>query len=677
MGLKDFLFGKTIEEIVDATDKLSHVSQETIGYAYGQEKSFDWSHYATVNQGSFGLYSSEFSAMQNRKTLATLYASEAVIRRPVDAIMRQFLGCKFKSQDMRLSERISCLDAGFWATVVIDLITVGDAFIWISEGALAFARLLPTDVELDEKNNCYIYHEKKFSKDNIAHIKMPNPLTNKAGLSPLYAAAMQVLSDKYSHEFITGFFLRGGAMAGVIETTEKNPDVLSRFKVILQQAAGSRRNMHADKILPAGFSFKPAPQTMDDIKILDLIRNNAREIAGLLGVPPVLMGDTDGQNYATATQQMMMFWEGTIVPLQKFICSGLNQCANMHTKVEFDNTGNKWLDDFDYRLNQDAKLAAILTINERRTRLDFDELESGADAIAQPAATSTFKAFGDEIFPEVSSAVRACFLKEFKQWENIYANGVLNSKNLNDLQRAISDRARLFVHSSLIPVLMPKIKSSWENGFSQVVGKTVDEVRNNKAQETKADETPEATASRETKEQKILKLALSEARAMEFMLGWVAESREGQFAGYSTTLTESLNKKLLDMQAAGKSAAQQAQWVRMNGFEEFYKGQAQVIVNTEYASSMSRADYKFMEDLADNSTKIRKKWSAVGDKYTRDTHRGMPLGIGGKTIEGYSKEVIDESFSSSFMLRYPHDELAPAGEVINCRCALIKEVVEW
>jgi hypothetical protein len=58
MGLKDFLFGKSIESLIETNEKLAEFQPEQINFSYGEEKSFDWNHYAVVNQGSFGLYSS-------------------------------------------------------------------------------------------------------------------------------------------------------------------------------------------------------------------------------------------------------------------------------------------------------------------------------------------------------------------------------------------------------------------------------------------------------------------------------------------------------------------------------------------------------------------------------------------------------------------------------------------
>ncbi len=55
-----------------------------------------------------------------------------------------------------------------------------------------------------------------------------------------------------------------------------------------------------------------------------------------------------------------------------------------------------------------------------------------------------------------------------------------------------------------------------------------------------------------------------------------------------------------------------------------------------------------------------KQWMATDDNRTRDTHREM---------NGQSR-ALDDYFDSpsGAQLLYPHDDNAPANEVISCRC---------
>jgi hypothetical protein len=53
-----------------------------------------------------------------------------------------------------------------------------------------------------------------------------------------------------------------------------------------------------------------------------------------------------------------------------------------------------------------------------------------------------------------------------------------------------------------------------------------------------------------------------------------------------------------------------------------------------------------------------KQWLTQGDDRVRDTHAA----IDGERVD------IGAAFSNG--LRYPHDPVGPASEVVNCRCSL-------
>jgi hypothetical protein len=91
---------------------------------------------------------------------------------------------------------------------------------------------------------------------------------------------------------------------------------------------------------------------------------------------------------------------------------------------------------------------------------------------------------------------------------------------------------------------------------------------------------------------------------------------------------------------------------------------AETIARTEALTSLHESQEEaFRQATAKggvNTAAITRTWHTAGDKRVRDTHRGMNH----QTV-GQNQDFIS---TSGARLRYPGDPLAPAAEIINCRC---------
>lgn len=84
---------------------------------------------------------------------------------------------------------------------------------------------------------------------------------------------------------------------------------------------------------------------------------------------------------------------------------------------------------------------------------------------------------------------------------------------------------------------------------------------------------------------------------------------------------------------------------------------ATLVAENESLSCFNNKEYL---DALDNG-KTRKRWIAIVDDKTRDTH----LEVNGKTLA-----INDLFFVGDSLMRYPHDLRASANEVVNCRCSI-------
>lgn len=90
------------------------------------------------------------------------------------------------------------------------------------------------------------------------------------------------------------------------------------------------------------------------------------------------------------------------------------------------------------------------------------------------------------------------------------------------------------------------------------------------------------------------------------------------------------------------------------------KNRAMTIARTEAHRIQTKATMDAQHKAKNKGADVVKQWDASLDKKTRDSHR---------QVDGEIRE-LDEPFSNGLM--YPGDPDGGAGEVINCRCALLQ-----
>ncbi len=172
---------------------------------------------------------------------------------------------------------------------------------------------------------------------------------------------------------------------------------------------------------------------------------------------------------------------------------------------------------------------------------------------------------------------------------------------------------------------------------------------------------------KQTPEEIQAKLSALAKRAKGVMSGKILNRSVTSFEGYSNTQTERAYKIINDLLKEDTSVDEIAQKVR-DEFGEFYNGQAETIVRTEYLSSQSYGYQQFNEDIKTVADKLEKQWLTLMDEHTRDSH----VALDNEIVE-FDDGEEDPPFSIGG-LKYPRDEDADASEVISCRCAMVTRV---
>lgn len=137
----------------------------------------------------------------------------------------------------------------------------------------------------------------------------------------------------------------------------------------------------------------------------------------------------------------------------------------------------------------------------------------------------------------------------------------------------------------------------------------------------------------------------------------------------STTLYGAMGKDIKDLQkkiageiSRGLTTGMMYSEISRNiaSWARIPKNNAMRIARTEAHRIQCKAAYDAQHKAKSKGADVVKQWDSTLDGKTRDSHRA---------IDGEIKE-LDEKFSNG--LEYPGDPSGAAGEVINCRCALLQ-----
>lgn len=207
--------------------------------------------------------------------------------------------------------------------------------------------------------------------DEVIFFNMPNPLNPYSGTSPLKALSTTLEQEKYAEEWNRNFFYNNATPNGVI-TSDKpiNDTMFNRLREQWNGRYGGKANAHKTAILENGLKFTTTGFSQKDMDFSNLKTMNREEILAVLGVPKVLIGLTDGVNYATAQTQEQLFYKNTVKPRLRLIQEKINNEFMPLFRIENDieiKFKEVMLHDREYvKSILDSQVGKSITVNEAR-----------------------------------------------------------------------------------------------------------------------------------------------------------------------------------------------------------------------------------------------------------------------------------------------------------------------
>jgi len=626
------------------------------------EKNLNWASFTEQINMTSG-----FNNYISREQMKNLYRTEKILQVIINPIAKQFLTCKFMIADNEQNDstleflRTSLSSQTVHMENIIDLYIHGNAYLAYMPTTRVFQRIDPCFVRA-KKDNYYLISNSKddatINIDDMIHFKMPSIFSSDFGDSVVEVALLNLMCDRYSYEFLNTFFIRGGNSTGIIETDTNDLNALNRLISSLRSSFSGRKNAFSDKVLPKGAKWSSSSQKLSEMQILEIIKANKRDLASLLGVPPIFFGDTDSVNYANSEIQMQIFYEQTILPIQALYCSALENNQRIKTllgnnKIIIDNSNIKYLSQQDKIISQIPYLSSVLTQNEIRKLLGYEEIavietisvEPVSEALSMPPSESLKK---KDLTLFENSEIEKLLNLELDAWTAKIANNpTWSMDNFNDW--ILTARKEKFL-TSLNSLLLIKSVKYYKSIMSNII-------RNIPKKSLPTDFTTSLVR-----------------RANDFLLGKIKNDASNNFDGYSATYTQRAFQFLITetQQNPTQSQADLSTKVRLV-FGESYKSQANTIVRTEIGHALSLASEKATSDVQTYAKKAKKTWNSLLDSFTRDAHAAM----NGEVIfwdENDKESLNNKRFSNG--LRYPRDSAyGSADDVINCRCVLDIEIL--
>lgn len=197
-----------------------------------------------------------------------------------------------------------------------------------------------------------------FLPEEVVHFApYPDPVANFRGMSWLTPVVREIMGDQAAMTHKLKFFEQGATVNMVVkfDAALGQKDVESWIELMEGQIGGVA-NAYRTLYLGGGADAVPVGSNMKDVAFKEVVGAGETRIAAAAGVPPVIVGLSEGlqaATYSNYSQARRRFADGTMRPLWRNIAASLSSIIRVPPRAEL------WYDDRDIPfLADDQKEAA-------------------------------------------------------------------------------------------------------------------------------------------------------------------------------------------------------------------------------------------------------------------------------------------------------------------------------
>lgn len=228
----------------------------------------------------------------------------------------------------------------------------------------------------------------------ILHIKQFHPLDDLYGLSSMEPAAFSIdvhtAAGKFNKALLDNQARPSGALVVVPDKegdATLTAEQFARLKMELDERYTGSSNAGRPMLLEGGLDWKEMGTTPADMEFVQGKNAAAREIALSYGVPPQILGIPGDNTYSNLKEANVALYRQTVLPFLIRVCQSLS----VWLRPSFGDDFKVWFD-----INEIAGLSqeredtwnrvnasTVLTVNEKREAIGYDEVEGGDDVLIQ------------------------------------------------------------------------------------------------------------------------------------------------------------------------------------------------------------------------------------------------------------------------------------------------------
>lgn len=561
----------------------------------------------------------------------------------------------------------------FIRSMAVSYLIDGNIFIQVVTvaGIPSLFVLPPDHVVVERKGNQVSYYfrpnlnamdKQALDPSTIYHVKDTtfDPFSVR-GMSRLQHLIYSIVLSFDSDRFNYALFKNGGTPSGIITYDGSKEEAIADIKANFESNYQGVRNAGKTLVTTKGTTYTPTGMSIKDSSFDTLKNLSMKEILALYRVPPILLGDPTGTNYASSKTERKLFIEVTVNPLLDTIANVLTTLSNdlykQPLEVYFDySVLPEMQDDLNAKIQSAGLAVTYLGISPADAITAFD-LPFSIDDTASDTAGKAIQTLTPDTSIDVVKGLdmdarfhisdKYCGLHDKLEKKHInafekYGIGIRN--DLYDfIKETFSQKADKADAAMLIATFLSEHRAEYDKKLKALGLNYFDDILNG--------------VVKDMIDEYHVQYAISAADEMLNTANHV-----NHIVGLNDTIYNEILQSVSDNLASmgDQSSLMDTLTNSVKGAISNYQARVPVITRTE---SNSYANTMIMTNNRANGI-TKKQWITARDGRVRDMHA---------LLDG---QIIDNDMAFSNGLRYPSDPASnDPSQVCNCRC-VIAPVVE-
>ncbi len=221
----------------------------------------------------------------------------------------------------------------------------------------------------------------EFPRDRILHLKLFNPLDDWYGLSPVQVAALAIdklnAGDKWNAALLQNAAVPSGALTCKQRLTDEQFD---RLKTEMRRQIQGVSNAREPILLEQDLEWKELGISPKDMDWIEGLKMSALQVAQVFNVPPELVG-LGPATYQNRKEARKALYTEVVLPFLSRLRDGLNNWLvprfGENLLLDYDKDGIEALSEDQEALWNRVNQSEILTVNEKRRMVGFDDVPGG------------------------------------------------------------------------------------------------------------------------------------------------------------------------------------------------------------------------------------------------------------------------------------------------------------